>query len=161
MKRLTYWNEEQGCFSYRCSSCDVANALAAYERTGLTPDRITQLDILYKKGLRDIAAKDAEVVQITVERDAALNVLEECAADTISLYGRCPMPQENAPLTLDKLREMMGRPVWIVTFAKNAKDRWRILTGDKDGFLVFDNAVKYINDYGKTWLAYRWEPTVN
>ena len=37
MKRLTYWNEEYGCWSYHCGSGEAANRLAAYEETGLSP----------------------------------------------------------------------------------------------------------------------------
>lgn len=38
MERLTYWNEEYGCWSYHCGSGEAANRLAAYEETRLTPD---------------------------------------------------------------------------------------------------------------------------
>ena len=38
MERLTYWNEEYGCWSYHCGSGEAANRLAAYEDTGLTPE---------------------------------------------------------------------------------------------------------------------------
>ena len=33
MERLTYWNEEYGCWSYHCGSGEAANRLAAYEET--------------------------------------------------------------------------------------------------------------------------------
>lgn len=38
MERLTYWNEEYGCWSYHCGSGEAANRLAAYEETRLTPE---------------------------------------------------------------------------------------------------------------------------
>lgn len=38
MERLTYWNEEYGCWSYHCGSGEAANRLAAYEEPGLTPE---------------------------------------------------------------------------------------------------------------------------
>lgn len=38
MERLTYWNEEYGCWSYHCASGEAANRLAAYENTGLEPE---------------------------------------------------------------------------------------------------------------------------
>lgn len=43
MERLTYWNEEYGCWSYRCPSGDAANRLAAYENTGLEPEDADQI----------------------------------------------------------------------------------------------------------------------
>lgn len=42
MGRLTYWNEEYGCWSYHCASGDAAKRLAAYENTGLEPEEITK-----------------------------------------------------------------------------------------------------------------------
>lgn len=38
MERLTYWNEEYGCWSYHCGSGEAANRLAAYENTELDPE---------------------------------------------------------------------------------------------------------------------------
>lgn len=40
MERLTYWNEEYGCWSYHRGSGEAANRLAAYEEAGLTPEEI-------------------------------------------------------------------------------------------------------------------------
>ena len=38
MERLTYWNEEYGCWSYHSGSGEAANRLAAYENTELDPE---------------------------------------------------------------------------------------------------------------------------
>lgn len=43
MERLTYWNEEYGCWSYHGPSGEAAKRLAAYEETGLEPERIELL----------------------------------------------------------------------------------------------------------------------
>lgn len=43
MDRLTYWNEEHGCWSYHCPSGDAATRLALYENTGLTPEEVAAL----------------------------------------------------------------------------------------------------------------------
>lgn len=43
MERLTYWNCEYGCWSYRVASGDAAKRLAAYENTGLTPEEVRNL----------------------------------------------------------------------------------------------------------------------
>lgn len=40
MERLTYWNEEYGCWSYHRPSGEAAKRLAAYEDTGLEPEEI-------------------------------------------------------------------------------------------------------------------------
>ena len=43
MERLTYWNEEYGCWSYHGPSGEAAKRLAAYEDTGLEPEEIGAL----------------------------------------------------------------------------------------------------------------------
>ena len=43
MERLTYWNEEYGCWSYHGPSGSAAKRLAAYENTGLEPEEIIEL----------------------------------------------------------------------------------------------------------------------
>ena len=43
MERLTYWNEEYGCWSYHCGSGEAANRLADYENTELTPEEVSML----------------------------------------------------------------------------------------------------------------------
>lgn len=40
MERLTYWDEEYGCWSYHGPSGVAAKRLAAYEDTGLEPEEI-------------------------------------------------------------------------------------------------------------------------
>lgn len=42
MERLTYWNEEYGCWSYHGPSGEAAKRLAAYEDTGLEPEEIKE-----------------------------------------------------------------------------------------------------------------------
>lgn len=63
----------------------------------------------------------------------------------------------NAPLTLDELREMDGEPVWCEKF------EWRICYGVSDfrGCLCMETGAGsciQLNDYGKTWRAYRRKP---
>lgn len=63
----------------------------------------------------------------------------------------------NAPLTLEELREMDGEPVWCEKF------EWRICYGVSDfrGCLCMETGAGsciQLNDYGKTWLAYRRKP---
>ena len=71
----------------------------------------------------------------------------------------------NEPLTLDELREMDGEPVWCKWLLPEDKaieqGKWFIvISGDKAG-LEIKRPAEYgyhfckIDDYGKTWLAYR------
>lgn len=43
VERLTYWNKEYGCWSYKCASGDAAKRLAAYEDSGLSPEQVQEL----------------------------------------------------------------------------------------------------------------------
>lgn len=45
MERLTYWNEEYGCWSYHGPSGVAAKRLAAYEETGLEPEAVEHLKL--------------------------------------------------------------------------------------------------------------------
>lgn len=66
-------------------------------------------------------------------------------------------PPPNDPLTLKELREMDGEPVWCEKF------EWRICYGVSDfrGCLCMETGAGsciQLNDYGKTWRAYRRKP---
>ena len=74
----------------------------------------------------------------------------------------------NEPLTLDELREMDGEPVWCKWLLPEDRaieqGKWFIvISGDKAG-LEIKRPAEYgchfckIDDYGKTWLAYRRPP---
>lgn len=71
MKRLTYWNEEYGCWSYHGPSGEAAKRLAAYEDTGLEPEEIEQL-----KGEAFGLRMDKQVLeQVKRERDEARDAI--------------------------------------------------------------------------------------
>lgn len=79
--------------------------------------------------------------------------------------GRLVVLPPNDPLTLEELKEMVGEPVYIVTYEKA---EWCILHSYHSseivggGFIMTrrtaeKRAFPYA-DYGKTWLAYRRKP---
>lgn len=80
---------------------------------------------------------------------------KEIAADK---WNRRPAP-ENKPLTLEQLRQMDGEPVWI-----DGKDYggWTIFKASANKqvarCLYNVNLSYYMDDYGKTWLAYARKP---
>ena len=74
----------------------------------------------------------------------------------------------NEPLTTEQLREMDGEPVWCKWLLPEDRaieqGKWFIvISGDKAG-LEIKRPAEYgchfckIDDYGKTWLAYRRPP---
>ncbi len=71
--------------------------------------------------------------------------------------------QKPNPLTLDALREIDGKPVYIVLLKRPAVSHWDIVRLSKEdgGPYLVRFAINYRlqeNGYGKTWLAYRSEP---
>ena len=74
------------------------------------------------------------------------------------------------PLTLEQLREMDGKPVWITSVKKDGKipSRWVLYSGksesrDREDVYVFATTGGIAQGYkgaayGKTWLAYAYPP---
>ena len=85
--------------------------------------------------------------------------------EAIAVWNRRAQP-ENNPLTLDKLREMDGEPVWIVTLDGTDEPRWEIIvSAGKYGIdlICVLNGVETrdyadFDLYNDTWLAYRSKP---
>lgn len=124
---------------FDCNDCvkldEIVARLAAYEDTNLTPEEIMILCSM------DRRAKMAELLRM----------------------------EENKPLTLEELRGMDGEPVWLVG-ANDAEidgNGYAVVDfryyGGKDTPICFwfGNEVEMkprVNNYGKTWLAYRRRP---
>ena len=86
----------------------------------------------------------------------------------LKFMQRSPLPPPNEPLTIEQLREMDGEPVWCKWLLPEDRaieqGKWFIvISGDKAG-LEIKRPAEYgchfckIDDYGKTWLAYRRPP---
>ncbi len=71
MERLTYWNEEYGCWSYHCGSGEAANRLAAYEKTGRTPEEVTALGKLFDYVLEESKTLAEQLALLNRIRDLA------------------------------------------------------------------------------------------
>lgn len=71
MERLTYWNEEYGCWSYHCGSGEAANRLAAYEETGRTPEEVTALRKLFDYALEESKTLTEQLALLNRIRDLA------------------------------------------------------------------------------------------
>lgn len=75
--RLTYWNDRKGHFDWRCENNEIADKLAAYEDTGLTPE-----DILCIRATQRITPERlAEIVR--AEFDGRLVILPCKVGDTV------------------------------------------------------------------------------
>ena len=72
--------------------------------------------------------------------------------------------EKNEPLTLDELRQMDGEPVWLetgeVSIDEQIVGRWDIIHSVSDTYMVLmggGNGFR-LDNYGKTWIAYRHRP---
>lgn len=65
------------------------------------------------------------------------------------------------PLTIEEMREMVGKPVWVVCLATDKytdpPDEWQIVTKSITGiFAVWEEACCLTEkSYGTDWIAYR------
>ena len=90
-----------------------------------------------------------------------------------ALHGTCNHFREvtkMVPLTLKQLQEMNGEPVWITSVKKDGKipSRWVLYSGksesrDREDVYVFATTGGIAQGYngaayGKTWLAYDYQP---
>ena len=111
------------------------------------------LAIIEGKNWRD-ADHDENAAEITVKKMAmAFTTLRS-------------QQKSNAPLTLAELQKMIGEPLWVVPLGKEPdwKPCWVICMED---YILVNSTTSesraYIlrrnEDYGKTWLAYRYKPS--
>lgn len=64
---------------------------------------------------------------------------------------------ERKPLTLEELRQMDGKPVWILR-TEDDSGWWAIVRLGNDRANTEYGAYFMLSEYGKTWLAYAYEP---
>ena len=82
-----------------------------------------------------------------------LEIMETCL-EAVKGHG-------NKPLTLEQLREMDGKPVWVECLEDLNRSGWRLIFWDRGKYLVLLHTSLYgflLDDYGKTWLAYAYPP---
>ena len=145
MERLTYWNEEYGCWSYHCG--EAANRLAAYEETGRTPEEVTALGKLFDYALEESKTLTEQLALLNRIRDLAKAdkdgrlVVPPCkAGDTVY--------EVTSRKTISEYRVKAIRVELFCTFIE-----WDIVAGfvDKSIFGV------PVNEIGKTVFLTREE----
>lgn len=139
MERLTYWNEEYGCWSYHCGSGEAANRLAAYEETGRTPEEVTALGKLF-----DYALEESKTL---TEQLALLNRIRELVkADR---DGRLVVPCNKALTNADRMRTATNQQL-----AKQLYDTQKELCRMLYKKLGFEDELNFSEDYSDilAWL---------
>ena len=66
-------------------------------------------------------------------------------------------PPPNAPLSLEELREMDGKPVWVVQPHEVLPPFWGIVDADDESVANGKYCANF-EDYDTEWLAYRRKP---
>lgn len=102
MERLTYWNEEYGCWSYHCGSGEAASRLAAYEETGRTPEEVTALGKLFDYALEESKTLTEQLALLNRIRDLAEADRDGRLVTLPFTSGRTLLCEEN----IDSLRLM-------------------------------------------------------
>ncbi len=106
MERLTYWNEEYGCWSYHCGSGEAANRLAAYEETGLTPQACAEA----REAGKVLSSCDISFRRLaellTADKDGRLVVLPSNKALTNADRMRTATNQQLAKQLYDTQKEL-------------------------------------------------------
>ena len=66
--------------------------------------------------------------------------------------------ENHKPLTLEELRQMDGKPVYVVSASRTGSG-WVIFDcHNDDGFGMCDETWYFAKSYGKAWIAYRHKP---
>ena len=93
--------------------------------------------------------------------DSRYTILREALDMAISaLRQQETVTNRNEPLTLDELRKMDGKPVWV-EFQDGSGGCWGIVHINTFNYIVFANGLFCTIGnpyYGKAWLAYRQKP---
>ena len=64
------------------------------------------------------------------------------------------------PLTLSKLMEMDGKPVWtkLLVESTGRKEGWALIYSGHTAVQRWTQSPLWYKDYGKTWIAYAYPP---
>lgn len=117
---------------------------------------INRLDYLMRKE----HAKNAMLPDgFPLEQEVLEN--EKTLCEAIALLKTHPDAQPNEPLTLEELRGMVGKPVWvgIPGVSREISCRWIIVAGvDDEEKTLYAVGGFTCYRYGNVWLAYRRPP---
>lgn len=140
MERLTYWNEEYGCWSYHCGSGEAANRLAAYEETGRTPEEVTALGKLFDYALEESKTLTEQLALLNRIRD----LVEADRAGRLVV-----LPFNNALTNADRIRAATNQQLAKLLY-DNQKEFCRLMYKN----LGFEDELNFSEDYSDilAWL---------
>ncbi len=98
---------------------------------------------------------------VAVERLAAYEDMGLTPQEVTELLRSLAEAKKNVPLTLDEMREMDGEPIWIQDIDSPGRSCYWLCYWDRGKYLILTSkhlGSYILEDYGKTWLAYRRKP---
>lgn len=97
-----------------------------------------------------------EHLELYVGNDCYTTKMQTVCKMAIAALRAHRKTENNAPLTLDELREMDGQPVYIHSDIFPDDCRWRVAQRiDVLRVYFTDGGSLSLTDYDKSWLAYR------
>lgn len=145
-------------------------AIKILERRTTIPDNDASWEDINKAIDIAVAAIRAQQGMLSINfsqiSDADIQYIKDCMKDVpVQIYKNTICPPPNNPLTLEQLREMTGEPIfletgWIAT-REQLIAKWEIFVEHVEDRFYFTRRAKGFlgKNYGKTWLAYRHNPT--
>lgn len=104
----------------------------------------------------------------TIDADEAKKIAQIYLTNPYEIISSCAvidktptLIQQNEPLTLEELKALNEYPIWIQNLEEPDKSQWRLLYWDRGKYLVLQGISTrgyLIEEYGKSWLAYRRPP---
>jgi hypothetical protein len=103
----------------------------------------------------EIGEKQRTIINMSTDRWKELNI-------AIQALQEKQEREKNEPLTLEQLKLMDGKPVWIEADTINGRrNEYRVIVHCGSNCTEFVCSFSHTlpnNEYGKTWLAYRHKP---
>lgn len=124
------------------------------------PIDVNELERKIREYMRSLPASTARIM----EYHKVLSMLGD-EGQTPTLQLGCNIAATGEPLTLEQLREMDGKPVWVKVIGKTGIrcDGWcEVEIREKDPFAYVGwpgsevEDIAKIEDYGKTWACYAY-----
>lgn len=104
--------------------------------------------------------EDAATIQYWVGYLDALRAVEKEIVALQSLQQTCNNVATGDPLTLEQLREMDGKPVWVKVLDTRFKEenQWAICNAEYQMVTLKDGFKLFFCGYELNWLAYAYNP---
>lgn len=92
-------------------------------------------------------------------KTAAVQAVSDACVLAVSALREQEERNNPKPLTMDELRQMGGKPVYIHSDIFSGDCGWRVVKATEVLYIQFtDGDYFHFTDYGMAWIAYRSKP---